>query len=48
MSLTMYHNPRRSRSRATLKPLRDRGLEPPLVRYLDTAPGAVPEMLPEH
>ena len=38
MALTIYHNPRCSKSRATLKLLHDRGLEPEIVRYLDTPP----------
>ena len=32
----MYHNPRRSRSRATLNLLNDPGLQPEIVRYLNT------------
>lgn len=38
MSLTMYHNPRCSKSRATLELLQDRRLQPEIVRYLDTPP----------
>ena len=49
MALTVYHNPRCSKSRATLKSLHNRGLEPETVRYLDTP--AYPNtlgILPEH
>lgn len=35
MKLTIYHNPRCSKSRQTLEIIRDRGIEPTLVRYLD-------------
>lgn len=38
MSLTIYHNPRCSKSRATLELLHERGLDPEVVRYLDTPP----------
>jgi len=38
MTVTIYHNPRCSKSRATLKLLHDRGFEPEIVRYLDTPP----------
>lgn len=40
MSLTIYHNPRCSKSRATLALLQERGLEPRIVEYLSTPPGA--------
>src|SRR5690625_7998812 len=33
--LTMYHNPRCSKSREALALLQERGVEPELVRYLD-------------
>ncbi len=36
MSITLYHNPRCSKSRETLQLLRDRGLEPEIVDYLKT------------
>lgn len=36
--LTIYHNPRCSKSRATLQLLRDRGLEPRVIEYLKTPP----------
>ncbi|WP_339487349.1 arsenate reductase (glutaredoxin) [Pseudomonas sp. EL_65y_Pfl2_R95] len=38
--LTLYHNPRCSKSRAALQLLEDRGLAPEIVRYLDTPPTA--------
>lgn len=40
MSVTIYHNPRCSKSRQTLQLLRDRGVEPQIVQYLDTPPDA--------
>lgn len=39
MTLTIWHNPRCSKSRATLALLRDRGLEPAVRRYLEESPG---------
>lgn len=36
----IYHNPRCSKSRATLALLNDAGVEPEIVEYLDTAPSA--------
>ena len=39
MNVTMYHNPRCSKSRQTLQLLRDHGIEPQLVEYLKTPPG---------
>ncbi|MEZ5210794.1 arsenate reductase (glutaredoxin) [Gordonia sp. (in: high G+C Gram-positive bacteria)] len=36
MDATIYHNPRCSTSRKTLDKLRDAGLEPTVVKYLDT------------
>ncbi|MFI8481511.1 arsenate reductase (glutaredoxin) [Pseudomonas sp. NPDC078700] len=38
--LTLYHNPRCSKSRAALQLLEDRGLAPQIVRYLETPPTA--------
>jgi arsenate reductase len=38
MSLTIYHNPRCSKSRQTLKLLRDNGVEPRIVEYLKDPP----------
>lgn len=40
MSVTIYHNPRCSKSRSTLELLRDRGIEPEIVEYLATPPDA--------
>ena len=40
MGITIYHNPRCSKSRATLALLEERGLEPRIVRYLETPPSA--------
>ncbi|AZE89877.1 arsenate reductase (glutaredoxin) [Pseudomonas orientalis] len=34
--LTLYHNPRCSKSRGALELLQDRGLTPAVVRYLET------------
>ena len=36
--LTLYHNPRCSKSRAALELLEERGLAPTVVRYLETPP----------
>ncbi len=40
MSVTIYHNPRCSKSRQTLALLEDRGLAPQIVHYLDSPPDA--------
>lgn len=40
MTITIYHNPRCSKSRETLKLLLDRGYEPRIVEYLKTPPNA--------
>lgn len=40
MSVTIYHNPRCSKSRQTLELLRARGIEPRIVAYLETPPRA--------
>ncbi|MGI2324894.1 MULTISPECIES: arsenate reductase (glutaredoxin) [unclassified Methylococcus] len=40
MSVTIYHNPRCSKSRETLKLLQQRGIEPVIVEYLKTPPDA--------
>ena len=50
MEVTIYHNPRCSKSRQTLALLRDQGLEPTVVEYLKepldaAALGALVEML---
>jgi arsenate reductase (glutaredoxin) len=34
----IYHNPKCSKSRATLQLLRDRGIEPDIIEYLDMPP----------
>ncbi|HIJ84839.1 MAG TPA: arsenate reductase (glutaredoxin) [Magnetococcales bacterium] len=36
--VTIWHNPKCSKSRQTLKILEDRGITPNVVRYLDTPP----------
>mgnify|MGYP000995919829 FL=1 len=38
--LTLYHNPRCSKSRAALQLLEERGLQPTVVHYLDNPPSA--------
>ncbi|MEK7816221.1 MAG: arsenate reductase (glutaredoxin) [Pseudomonadota bacterium] len=40
MPVTLYHNPKCAKSRATLKLLEDRGLKPRVVEYLKTPPSA--------
>ncbi|MGE4218932.1 MAG: arsenate reductase (glutaredoxin) [Alphaproteobacteria bacterium] len=40
MAVTIYHNPRCSKSRQTLQLLRDRGVEPQIVEYLIDPPSA--------
>ncbi len=40
MSVTIYHNPRCSKSRQTLALLVERGIEPRIVDYLSTPPKA--------
>ena len=40
MSVTILHNPRCSKSRATLALLKDQGIEPKIVDYLETPPTA--------
>lgn len=40
MGVTIYHNPRCSKSRETLELLRGRGIEPAIVEYLKTPPDA--------
>ncbi len=36
--VTIYHNPRCSKSRQTLQLLRDRGIDPEIIEYLNTPP----------
>ncbi len=38
--VTLYHNPRCSKSRQTLALLEERGLQPRIIRYLETPPDA--------
>ncbi|MBJ7291846.1 arsenate reductase (glutaredoxin) [Williamsia sp.] len=38
MSATIFHNPKCSTSRKALARLQDAGIEPEIVRYLDTPP----------
>jgi arsenate reductase len=40
MAVTIFHNPRCSKSRQALELLRDRGVEPQIVEYLKTPPDA--------
>jgi arsenate reductase (glutaredoxin) len=40
MPVTIYHNPRCSKSRQTLELLRERGIAPKIVEYLNTPPSA--------
>ncbi len=39
MAVTIYHNPKCSKSRQTLALIRERGVEPTVVEYLKTPPG---------
>lgn len=38
MSVIIYHNPRCSKSRQTLALLEEKGIEPEVVKYLETPP----------
>ena len=38
MTVTIYHNPRCSKSRETLKLLQSKGVEPKIIEYLQTPP----------
>ena len=40
MAVTIYHNPRCSKSRQTLALLEERGIEPEVVLYLESPPDA--------
>ena len=40
MNVRIYHNPRCSKSRQTLELLRERGVEPDIVEYLNEPPDA--------
>ena len=46
-AMTLYHNPRCSKSRSALQLLEDRGLTPTIVRYLETplSAGQLQELL---
>jgi arsenate reductase len=37
-SLTIYHNPKCTKSRQTLQLLQDKGEDPEIIKYLDTPP----------
>ena len=38
MTVTIYHNPRCSKSRQTLEIIRDKGFDPNIIEYLKDAP----------
>ncbi len=38
MAIVIYHNPRCSKSRATLALIQEKGIAPEIIEYLDTAP----------
>ena len=40
MSVTIYHNPRCSKSRQTLALLEEQGIQPTVILYLDSPPDA--------
>lgn len=40
MAVTIYHNPRCSKSRKALELLREKGVEPKIIEYLKTPPSA--------
>lgn len=40
MSITIYHNPRCSKSRASLELIRKAGIEPEIIEYLENPPDA--------
>jgi arsenate reductase len=40
MGVTIYHNPRCSKSRATLELLKTKGIEPQVIEYLKSPPTA--------
>ena len=40
MTVTIYHNPRCSKSRATLSLLQENGISPVIVEYLETPPSS--------
>lgn len=44
MSITIYHNPRCSKSRKTLELLQQSGINPTIIEYLSTPPSAAATM----
>jgi len=40
MKVSIYHNPRCSKSRQTLQLLQDKGIEPQIIEYLKTPPNS--------
>lgn len=40
MKIIIYHNPKCSKSRQTLALLQERGLQPEIIKYLETPPSA--------
>ena len=40
MGVTIYHNPRCSKSRKTLSLIEDQGISPTIIHYLETPPSA--------
>ncbi len=40
MTVTIYHNPRCSKSRQTLQLIQEQGIEPVIIKYLETPPSA--------
>jgi arsenate reductase len=40
MTVQIFHNPRCSKSRATMQLLQDSGVEPQIIKYLETPPDA--------
>lgn len=41
MTVTIYHNPRCSKSRQTLALLQEKGIEPEIIEYLKTPPSKI-------
>src|SRR5688572_29738216 len=41
MTVTIYHNPRCTKSRETLALLKERGIEPRVIEYLKAMPGVL-------
>ena len=41
MKVTIYHNPRCTKSRQALELLQSRGIEPEIIEYLKTPPGKI-------